>query len=137
MARKLAHISVYAAVAVAVPDPDPDNLQTDAVGDLDGVFVPVPEAPNESVVVVVTVGVDVEDGVLEAVKVVEVLAVVDMVMEAVTVGVQDGVLVPVLERLAVADEVQDPVTVVLDDAVSVAEAVIEAVFVCDKVGQAV
>ena len=90
-------------------------------------MVPVPVAPIDRVAVVVRVGVNVEDGVLDAVKVVDVLCVTLMVMEAVRVAVFEAVWVGVGSELGVPVAVQD----------SVVGGVLEGEAVCDGVQEPV
>jgi hypothetical protein len=63
---KYTHVGDYAAavaVAVAVDVPDIDKRQTDGVAVLDGVLVPVPEAPLDREAVIEAVDVRVGEAV--------------------------------------------------------------------------
>jgi len=120
-----------------VVDADAETLQTDIVADLVGVLVPERDAPTDRVGVVVMVVVEVEDGVFEAVKVVVVLGVTDMVVEAVPEAVQEFVCVVVRDELRVATDVQVPDTEAEVVGGPLADAVQVAVFVCALVGPAV
>jgi len=104
---------------------------------LDGVLVPVPEAPVDREAVIEAVDVRVCEAVWLGLVVKVVVEDVVMVREAVTVPDREGVCVEVGSELPVGVGVQDSETVVLAVIVCVCEAVRVAVRVDEEVGTAV